>query len=121
MNNFVNQPPTQSKQNFLELLNSSTGGDGKINKLSDVFYLLLCKSENIALGITYICTMSAHISERCSEKYAANLQENTYAKVWFQLNLDTLCPGCSMYICCIFSEYPFIRKPVGSACDICFR
>ena len=30
MNNFVNQQRTQNTQNFLELLNSSTGGDGKI-------------------------------------------------------------------------------------------
>ena len=30
MNNFVNQQRPQNTQNFLELLNSSTGGDGKI-------------------------------------------------------------------------------------------
>ena len=30
MNNFVNQQRTQNTQNFLELLNSSTGGDRKI-------------------------------------------------------------------------------------------
>ena len=66
--NFVNKPPTQNTQNFLQLLNSSTRGDGNINENSDVFCLLLCKSEDITLGIINICTMSVSISQAVPQK-----------------------------------------------------
>ena len=33
-----------------------------INKSKlDIFYLFLCKNEDITLGITHLCTMSAYI------------------------------------------------------------
>ena len=66
--NFVNKPPTQNTQNFLQLLNSSRRGDGNINENSDVFCLLLCKSEDITLGIINICTMSVSISQAVPQK-----------------------------------------------------
>ena len=72
MHNFVNQQPTQNTEIFLELLNLSTVGDETsilINKSKlDVFCLLLCKSESITLGTTYLCTMSVYISEEVPKK-----------------------------------------------------
>ena len=45
-------------------------------------------------------------------KYAANLQENTHAEVWWvKFSMSVL-----LQVCCIFSEYLFLRKPL----DGCF-
>ena len=51
-------------------------------------------------------------------KYAANIQESTYAKVWFQKSCKaTLLKsyfgiGVLLYICCIFSKYHFLKTPL---------
>ena len=53
---------------------------------SDIFFLLLCKSDDVTLGTTYLCRTSAYISETIPQKcfYKKALQDSTHAKVWFQ-------------------------------------
>ena len=100
-----------------------------INKSKlDVFCLLLCKSESITLGTTYLCTMSVYISEEVPKKcFYKKAFLKTYSKFTGEhscqsvvsINLQskfieiTLRHGCSIYICCIFSEYSFMRTPMG--------